>query len=429
MFTGAISDKVRRYISSQREIFKGMDVSVVASGNFSFEQIISGTAKSIHSSDVSLYTYALGMWLQGKHPDVKVTIPEFKFIEDYDDDRFVSAMVLILEISKFAKRKNHYQLRMYKHYLDNFESYVDKTLKRLKEVKKRVKIDQFLLQDASITIEDALKDGRVIASFLPTYSGGYERIYKTYESYFEYPVPEYEIIDEEKYSRIHDQIRQGDHFFITDRELYSDPVCEIQDKGRRTVFVYSNLMKDTRYYNYSALKEEVQLYRLLSDDDLITENSRITFKETRNNVINHYRFLFLSKKVERVVNGQKCFLLFLDEKLFGFLIYSDQKFNPTGDEYFLLSDFVVNTSHRRLSKLLICLARSKEIIEACEESRLQEYNSLSTAIFTTKPVSMKYRGVWTRRATKEGCLTYSTPTKEKALQDEFRVWYQKHYIN
>lgn len=427
MFTGAISDKLRKYISSQKEIFAGKNISVIASGNFSFEQIVSGIANSIFSSDISLYTYVLGMWLQDKRAEVEVTSHDYKFIEDHDSDHFTAAMVLILEIAKFAGQKNHYQKRMFKHYSDNFSLYVENTCERMKVVKSKTKIDGFLLQDATITIDQALENGKMIASFLPTYSGGYEKIYKVYESYFKYPIPEYSLIDDEKYSALHERIRRGDHFFITDRELFPKPVCAIQENGRRTVFVYSNLLEKPKFFDYSKLNEEVKNFRLLTDEDIITEKSVITFVETKNNVINHYRFLFLSKKVERVVNGQKCFLLFIDEKLFGFLIFADQKYNPMSGEYFLLSDFVVNSSHARLSKLLVCLARSKEIIEHCEANKIQVYDKLSTAIFTNKPVSMKYRGVWTRTAKKDGCLTYSTPVKDKTIQEEFRTWYQKHY--
>jgi hypothetical protein len=48
----------------------------------------------------------------------------------------------------------------------------------------------------------------------------------------------------------------------------------------------------------------------------------------------------------------------------------------------------------RLSKLVLFLARTKELAEVVSERFVMHTRSLSTAVFSDKPISMKYRGVF-----------------------------------
>ena len=56
MFIGSINSKVRDLLFDNREIFRGRQVCVGCSGNFTIEQILSGVDCRVHSNDISLYT-------------------------------------------------------------------------------------------------------------------------------------------------------------------------------------------------------------------------------------------------------------------------------------------------------------------------------------------------------------------------------------
>ena len=69
----------------------------------------------------------------------------------------------------------------------------------------------------------------------------------------------------------------------------------------------------------------------------------------------------------------------------------------------------MNTAnHKRLSKLLIMIARSKEIIESIEDKALDRFESLKTSVYTEKAISMKYRGEWDLLERLDNKLIYKT---------------------
>ncbi|TAK64460.1 MAG: hypothetical protein EPO24_03320 [Bacteroidetes bacterium] len=429
MFVGAINDKMRKYLASEKESFRGKNISVIASGNFTSEQILSGVAQSIYSSDISLYSYVLGCYFTGIRPALVVNEPAWEHVMKFDNERLTAAMVVILAIAEFWKQKNDYQKRMCGHYLRNFDACVDKALDKLRKAKAKVKVDRYFHMDAGEMIERAISEGRTIFSFLPTYKGGYERIFKVYETFFSYPNTNYSVIDDKRYKELHDSIVESrcGYFIYADRKLYSNPTTMLAGNNRKDIFVYTNCIEKKKFFSAPALNEEIKNFKLLTDEDVITKDSVVTIQRTTNNVINHYRNLFLAKKVAKVANGVFCFLVFLNEKLFGFLIYDKLKFKHSSGGLFLLSDFVVKTKHKRLSKLVICIAKATDVIRVIEESSLQMFYGLTTAVFTKNAVSMKYRGEWELYKRNEDNLVYVTGIKQRTTQQEFSHWYEKHY--
>jgi len=425
MFVGSIPDKVRRYIACNSEIFNNKDVCVVASGNFSFEQIVSPVTNKLYSSDISLYSEILGEYFIDGDYKKKIIDPRFDYINNLNNEDYVSAVILLLEISKYIKQKNFYEKRMFNHYYSNFNSYTDKIKETLLKIKQKIKITKYFSVDAELMIESALKENMIIVSFLSTYAGGYEKIYISFQELFNYIPGEYNEIDENKYIELHEKIRQTDYFFYTDRPIYKDFIIKLKINNKRDIYLYSNLLNKKKYYDYTGLNEEVQNFKLLNNNDRITCESEISIVRTNNNVINHYRFLFLSKKVETISNGKYCYLVFIDNKLFGFLIYDNTR--SAENTVNLWSDFIITSNHKRLSKLLICLARSREIITEIENITLNEYSKLRTSVFTDKPVSMKYRGEWELLKREPAKLIYETDVKAFSINEEYSNWYQKHY--
>jgi len=84
----------------------------------------------------------------------------------------------------------------------------------------------------------------------------------------------------------------------------------------------------------------------------------------------------------------------------------------------LLSDFPVDTSdYKRLSKLVLYAALSRESQDIIQSTLGRKTISLSTTAFSNNPVSMKYRGVFDllyRRETEGG--EGSHDTQKYALQ-------------
>ena len=123
--------------------------------------------------------------------------------------------------------------------------------------------------------------------------------------------------------------------------------------------------------------------------------------------MNYYRDVYLSKGVGIPADGEAPFAVAVDGKVFGFLIFA--RMQGRGDVY-LLADFVVNsTRYRRLAKLLLLVIQTREMRRMMEEKFLLENSPRArTMVFTDKPVSMKYRGLFKLARRDPGKLVYET---------------------
>ena len=97
-----------------------------------------------------------------------------------------------------------------------------------------------------------------------------------------------------------------------------------------------------------------------------------------------------------------------------------------GDVY-LLADFVVDsTRYSRLAKLLLLVIQTKEIRRMMEEHLLDELPTCTTMVFTDKPVSMKYRGLFKLVRRVPGKLVYQTEMGTKTLKEVVPLWLKKY---
>ena len=119
--------------------------------------------------------------------------------------------------------------------------------------------------------------------------------------------------------------------------------------------------------------------------------------------MNRYKDVFLKKGIMHA-EGAVCLLVFLDGYLFGFLIFSLERYNRDG--VYMLSDFVVRSSVPRLSKLLLLVSVSTEVRHLIRSSLVVPAQVIKTTAFTHKPVSMKYRGVYKLSKRGDGFLNY-----------------------
>ena len=75
-FSSAISLDMRSILTSICKQWKGKDIYVAFSGNFTIESILSsiGGFRTVHSHDVTLYSAAVGSYLANDDFHVEVTI-------------------------------------------------------------------------------------------------------------------------------------------------------------------------------------------------------------------------------------------------------------------------------------------------------------------------------------------------------------------
>ena len=82
--------------------------------------------------------------------------------------------------------------------------------------------------------------------------------------------------------------------------------------------------------------------------------------------------------------------------------------------------------YRRLSKLVLAAALSKEIKAYLEQVFSKRIDTITTTAFTQKAVSMKYRGLFDLYSRKEGMLNYTAEAGRWSLEEGLKWWLEKH---
>jgi len=427
-FIGSINAETRKWLGNNGQAFDGREVWVGCSGAFTVEQILSRYAfkAKIRGNDVSLYSSVLGAYLAGQPFNLAVREEKFGWLEPYlgDVEAKAATVMVLFEVLKYEKADNLFKQRHWAHYLNNFGSFHQATVTKLRERKKKVRLEGYTSKDIFDFLDEMPEDAVAIA-FLPTYAGGYERMFRRLEEIFDWDRPSYGLIDAERKAAILTKMKQRDFLFLDDKEWLDLPLVAAVRKARmKPVYVYSNMEALRRGVLRQQRHAEFVPFPRLSDQDEITLESKLTIIPTTNRVVNYYRDVYLSKGVGIPADGEVPLVAAVDGKVFGFLIYSRMQ---GGGDVYLLADFVVNSGrYRRLAKLLLLVTQTREVRRLLEEKFLLEIPKCRTMVFTDKPVSMKYRGLYKLARRDPGKLVYETGMGILDLKEVIPLWLKKY---
>jgi len=360
---------------------------------------------------------------------MEVTSPDLAWANAYiarGPSEAVAAMLLLLEMLKYEPRKNPYSERMWQGYLVSFDTLFEKTLARVRQASTSIRIASYTMID--VPDYYPRPDG-VSIGFLPTYAGGYEKLFARLEESISWDRPAYQLLTEERREATISRMTEGDYILYDDRPRPEfSCVARVDLFGKKTVFIYSNLAMRRGIFR-KKINEKITPYDLLMPEEEIPSSAPVTALEVDLSTINHYRNMFLSKKIQPG-SGGPCYLVFAAGKLFGFLIF--QAYSQKGgakDEIYMLSDFVVpSTRHKRLAKLLLLVTRCTEMKTILSEKIIRNYKGILTTAFTNQPVSMKYRGIYELAKRGEGFLNYRaefTTTTFKEVTAQWKKRYEK----
>ncbi|MBN1663496.1 MAG: hypothetical protein JW943_07850 [Deltaproteobacteria bacterium] len=431
MFVGSINSKIKNLIYSENEIFQGQKVCVGCSGNFTVEQILSGLDCEIWSNDISLYSSLIGNHLAGKPMRAEIREPRYFWLNPYMEkggvDR-IAAVSLLFEMLKHEKRNNLNQIRLYDHYKNNFGAYHEQSCARISRALETIKIADYSEVDVH-ELYSTLPPEWIRIAFLPTYIAGYEKLYARLDEIISWDRPVYEMLTTERHEETVGFMRKGQYLYLADYDRGEDGLYAIVKTGRlKNIYLYSNLPFAKAFIKPHSNSKKGN-YAFLPDDYQITRDGKISILPTDNQHLNYYKNLFLKKGIDHTA-GMSPFLVFLDGYLFGFLLFDiirygmDQEKSSRG--IYMLSDFIISHPVKRLSKLLLLVTKSKELREMLKKKFIQNVDFILTTAFTDKPVSMKYRGVYSLLKRGEGYLQYATDCGEFTLQESLNIWIKKY---
>lgn len=429
-FVGAINTDLRAILNEMVQDWRDIPaVYVGCSGNFTVERILNKAGvKEIHGNDVSLYSCYLGSCLIGKPMEIEVVEGEFAWIKPYmiPGAPTVAAILLLGEILKFTGRTEPYHLRMVNAYMKDFQNLHQKTVEKLEKALEGIRLTTYYPGDVMDHLINA-PENCVFISFPPTYKGGYEKLYLKLDQVFTWDNPEYQVFDELQFELFTKFLMEkGNWVTLRDHQVPEmEPFLrsKVQTGARsKPVYIYTNMV-NSRLIMPRMKVEQIKMERF-GPDDVITSETNLTLCSFTEGQMNLLRSEYLNAKI---VPGKAAFYLGIiaDGKLIGAIGFSPNPYlYGTG---YIMSDFPIRpTRYKRMSKLILHVALSKEVRAICEQKFMMATHHLLTTAFTEKAVSMKYRGLFEIANKKEGMINYRAPAGKWTLREGLEKWLQKH---
>ena len=429
MFFGTNPSIVSQYIRQRLEEIKPTTVFAPFAGNFVIEQLVADYSKEvhIHSTDVALYSRAIGFGATGQEFDatLKPEIAElFPEIATKTDPMGKAAQIIFFgDVAKLLSKAN---IPYYRSMIDDAQrnqmAYFDKIMGKLERFKEKIGHMNFYGNDACELME-AVGKGDVVFYDPPVATGSYEKEYKALESCYTFTPPPYkEMTPELKMQQLEDLDKLGAIvFWRTNNPLPAEEVPagykQVYQAGYKynaAYCLYTNKHDIKRFVaRFNPLEEQVKHYPLIGYDDIITEDSVVEVIGVPTAVGDHFRLMWV-KKAEMLDSGS-CYLVFVDKKMVGlFALSSGLKFSSSIMQ--IVSDPACPCSrYRRLSKLIIGIICTRPMLNRFNDESLWAHDGWTTRVFTNGESSMKYRSLF--------------KLAEKALETEGNYKYKLIYRN
>jgi hypothetical protein len=380
------------------------------SGAFTIEGLILRNLfpKKIVSSDVSIFTNAVGFYLSDQDFDIKIN--NYPYLDKYLEMGLVykTAVVLYLQdLADYISANNKHKVRMLNNYFIQHDQIISSKVKRLEEHKADFSSVnfQYFPQDVVDFVERVEKDSLFVA-FPPFWVSGYEKLYKFINDTIisEKLRPEYKIFDNDSLKLMIEKLKaSGANFivgtnkgelFSSDTDLHlvaydyfskNELVHFVTNFSHESIFARQNADFISATYGVEIGDE--------TDFEQLSLKDKIDIKEIPLDLFDSVRLSRLSKNIQEPAQPTTKFGVFRNERLIGVFGIDVQSMKMKEDGFYLMADLpVVNTKDS--AKLISALATSRVVRKFLKGKYLVDYPIIRTTAFTKKPTSMKYRNFW-----------------------------------
>ena len=444
MFFGTTPQPVASYIVKTLKEINPSRVFVGCAGNFVVEQIARQTIPDceIHSTDVSLYSCAVGWAITDQDFRLEIRDEDFSFLKDRMETPLEKAAVVIFlnEVAPMKNKKALYYQNLFSEATKCYQYYIPKIIEKLVELKENTKGMTYHAID-NMQMWDLCKEGDYVFYDPPVILKDYEKNFKVIGEVLSWDIVKFqELTDELKHKTIRLLSEKGVHVVYRT----NNPIKDTQNLGLILRFHYQ-YRQDAAYCVYvndgvlgsmvgrrEQLKEKVTNLRIITKEMELTKKTKIKIIATQGAIANHYRLLW-TRKANMTDMGVP-YLVFADEALIG-LFNLCSGLNYGVDRILILSDPCCPSSkYKRLSKLIIYIIATEEIVEMFNDKHMWEHSGFTTLVLSNNPSSMKYRGELFQQVKKEECqggefkykLVYHSKQLNKTIKDGYSKWLQKH---
>ena len=456
MFHGSLPASALQIQASIVKEWKVSDIFIGCSGNFTCERMLrSVTNARLHSNDVTIYSCLLGRYFSGKPLDA--TFNEdydgpMAFVKDYmkTDADVITVMLLLSKMSTYLESKpNPYYEKMIAAYKDQWDRIFEETKAKVEKIDPFVA--DFYAGDVCGWVDTVPEEAGFIC-YPPFYAGDYEKMFKAIEKVFSWTPPTYDMINKDRIFEMFRKLVERDHFiFGTNDNLaefrpYLVGLSQTTNRGV-PLYLYAKAEK-SHIVMPNQNVQSLAVPHIGEDEDIGDEMTIMPLKSENFHALrSQYMSRYIKPGSETAAYG-----VLVDGKLIGVYAFSASPTLANWDTHiatptmYLLSDFPVTPSkYKRLAKLVLYAALSKESKLLAERLTNKRVRSLVTTAFTKRPMSMKYRGLFqvlnkkqlpgveegetdlSKRYYNEGYqLNYGAPMGEWTLQEGLALWKKKH---
>lgn len=431
MFQGTIPQPMRAIVRETAGSWPRGAVYVPCCGNFTIERSLAGMGFALHSSDVSIYTTAMGRWLTRQPVGVRLreeSTEQLGWLADSLDDGVGTVATLMLGTRFLASvnREGLWHQRVVRSYREQWETKHAETVQRLSG--SDVELASYEVEDVRSWLQKVPRDAPV-CSFPPFYGGGYEKLYEPLNEHFTWSAPEYQPLSDADVVEVLGAITDRPYWLtasnhdVPDLHRYLRGV--IQPTPRAAPFYVYASQAPARVVAPRQPIEPVTAPRLRRGEELV---GPITLAMLKPGQFNALRSRYLNP---RITPGAAPLAVAVKDgagRILGVFAMAPSSYTP--DEAYLLSDFAVAPSdYPRLSKLVVLAATSAEARLMCQRAFSRRIRAVSTTAFSNNPVSMKYRGLL--KLTKRGPsneggwkfqLQYRGVAGEHTLAEALETW-------
>ena len=408
------------------------DAYVVCSGEFTIERTLrlEGFEGRIFGNDVSLYSCMLGRYFSGQGVDYKIVDPEHQWMFDYvegsdeEKDEIKAATILLLQdyLTRFAREQRGIR--------GGWENSLKKVRAKVRLAKEELRLDGFTETDLAVLVDKIPKSSTILAS-PPTYLSGYEKMYKGLDEAVWWESPDYEIWEpEESMDELVDKLENRPCVLYSDRDdLPLDLVGQITQPRHRVFYTYTTLNLPTHSLHKKAVECKPCGFEFLTLDNPVED---VSISRLENVTLFHYRDVWLEKVRDACRSIDVGYGLFSGGRIFGVVGFTGAgsrtlRIKSSEPTSLNLAFSVVIPNKRRLAKLALMITKTTEMQTLLEDFCLRRVTLLNTTVFTNKPVSMQYRGVYKliERDSKKPVLKYQSEAGLFSVEEAVSTWKQK----
>ncbi len=187
---------------------------------------------------------------------------------------------------------------------------------------------------------------------------------------------------------------------------------EVMAKIGNMRYYISGQVEDGKLVHKRQTADDTSIYPHPPEDLVIDDASKLSIEPVPSKVLHSYQLQYIKK----VYQPQAC--------LFGYLVRYDKYvlggfgFDfPKSEEWdvYLKTDFATDNAIPRLSKLILLCIKSVPVQMHMSRTLKRFVTSIYTKVYTNKPVSMKYRGLFKKVAQEDNHLLYQATLGDEKL--------------